>query len=80
MAKKHRPENAPRLAKGQLWQLKHFYIQIVQLGKRLLEYRMLSAPDESGVRTKQSGVDTMWGYLRSRHARLVKAPQAVETQ
>ncbi len=65
-------QTGPQLAKGQLWQLNHAYIQIVELGKRLLHYRMLSHPEETGVRTQMSGIDTMWGYLRTRHARLVK--------
>jgi len=74
MVKKSNSESAaPPLAKGQLWKLSHAYIQIVQLGKRLLEYRMLSQPNETGVRTQMSGVGTMWGYLKSRRARLVKS-------
>ena len=73
MEHKHRHRAFPRLAKGQLWKLKHAYIQIVALGKRLLEYRMLSDPAETGVRVKLSSVDTMWGYLRTRHARLVRS-------
>lgn len=64
------------LAKGQLWKLKHAYIQIVDLGKRLLHYKMLTFPGQKGVRTQMSGVDVMWGYLRSRQARLVKAESA----
>ncbi len=68
----NRPANPPGLAKGQLWKLSHAYIEIVELGKRLLHYRMMSRPDERGARTLLSGVDTMWGYLRSRHAELVE--------
>jgi hypothetical protein len=66
-----RKSAVPNLAKGQLWKLNHAYIQIVDLGKRLLQYKMMSRPDEMGARTLMSGVDTMWGYLKSRHARLV---------
>lgn len=72
MVKKFRKQPLPRLAKGQLWKLKHIYIQIVELGKRILEYRMLSDPSESGVRTKTSEIQTMWAYLQSRSARLVR--------
>ena len=60
-----------RLAKGQLWKLNHLYIQIVQLGKKVIEYRMLSDLKETGARTKTSGPDVLCGYLRSRRARLV---------
>lgn len=59
------------LAKGQLWKLNNFYIQIVKLGKRLIHYRMLNDIKETGARIKTSGVDVMWGYLKSRHAQLV---------
>lgn len=59
------------LAKGQLWKLNDFYIQIVKLGKKLIHYRMLSDLKETGARIKTSGVDVMWGYLKSRHAKLV---------
>ena len=72
MTKKHHAGTPPALAKGQLWKLSHAYIEIVELGKRLLQYRMMTRPDERGVRTLMSGVDTMWGYLRSRHAKLVE--------
>jgi len=63
----------PALAKGQLWKLNHAYIQIVELGKRLIHYRMMTNLREHGVRTQMSGIDTMWGYLKTRHARLVRA-------
>ena len=68
-------KHIPQLAKGQLWKLSHFYIQIVELGKRLLEYRMLNDLTETGVRPKTSTVDTMWRYLQSRGAQLVKASE-----
>lgn len=64
-------EIAAGLAPGQLWKLNHVYIEIVELGKRLLHYKMLARPNEMGARTLLSGVDTMWGYLKSRHARLI---------
>jgi hypothetical protein len=59
------------LAKGQLWKLNHFYIQVVKLGKKLIHYRMLSDLKETGARIKTSGIDVMWGYLKSRDAQLV---------
>jgi hypothetical protein len=60
------------LAKGQLWRLKHVYIYIVELGNRLLEYRMMDSPEERGVRTKTSSIDVMLNYLESRRAQLIK--------
>jgi hypothetical protein len=60
------------LAKGQLWKLSNFYIQIVELGKRLIHYRMLSDIKEPGARIKTSSIEVMWEYLKSRRARLVQ--------
>lgn len=65
-------ESWPALAKGQLWKLKHVYIQIVGLGGRLLSYKMLDSLDEDGVRPKMSDIEVMWRYLRTRNARLVE--------
>jgi len=65
-----------RLAKGQLWKLNHLYVQIVELGKRLIHYRMLSDLKETGARIKTSSVDVLWRYLQSRHARLVNSTVA----
>jgi len=59
------------LAEGQLWKLSNFYIQIVELGKRLIHYRMLSDLKEPGARIKTSSVEVMWEYLKSRGARLI---------
>jgi hypothetical protein len=61
-----------RLAKGQLWRLSNAYIQIVELGKRLIHYKMMSDPEDTWARTQMSSIETMWVYLKTRHARLVK--------
>ena len=60
------------LAEGQLWKLNHLYIQIDELGKRLIHYRMLSNMRETGAKVKTSGAEVLAGYLRSRHAQLVR--------
>ena len=59
------------LAKGQLWKMNTAYIQIVELGKRLIDYRMMKQLGQMGVRTQTSGIDTMGVYLKTNHARLV---------
>jgi hypothetical protein len=61
-----------RLAKGQVWRLQHAYIQIGDLGKRLLEYRMLDFLGQRGVKLKMSSVEVMRDYLATRHARLMR--------
>ena len=74
MVRKVKKKSFPqRLAKGQLWRLSNAYIQIVELGKRLIHYKMMSQPEETWARTQMSGIETMWVYLKTRHAQLVKA-------
>ena len=76
MNKVNKKASFPTLARGQLWRLNHAYIQIVDLGKRLLQYRMMTRPGETWVKAQLSGVETMWGYLRTRRAKLVKSESA----
>lgn len=68
---RHHGSRPARLAKGQLWKLNHLYIQIVELGKRIIHYRMLSDLKETGARIKTSSVEVLSAYLQSRHAQLV---------
>ena len=72
MVKRSNKHSSPTLAKGQLWKLKHAYIRIVDLGKKLIHYKMMTNPGQTWVRTQMSGIETMWSYLKSRHARLVE--------
>jgi hypothetical protein len=72
ISKLNNKKAARNLAKGQVWRLQHVYIQIVELGKRLLEYKMLDSPEQKGVRTQMSSVEVMREYLESRHARLLR--------
>lgn len=69
----NQPPAASSLAPGQLWKMKHVYVRIVELGKELIRFQMLDALGEDGSRVQTSGIETLWGYLKSRHAQLVKA-------
>ncbi len=59
------------LAKGQLWKLDDMHIQIVELGKRLVHYRMLRQLGQMR-RTQMSGIEAMEEYLKNNRARLVE--------
>jgi hypothetical protein len=59
------------LAQGQRWKTKDAYIEIVDLGKRLIHYRMVRQLGQMR-RTQTSGIDTMEAYLKTNEARLVK--------
>jgi hypothetical protein len=68
---------ARALAKGQLWKMNHAYVQIVESGKQLVQYKMMKSLGETWVKAKMSEIDTLWRYLSSRQARLVEKGAAI---
>jgi len=69
--KTNRKKSLPALANGQLWKTDDAYIQIVELGKRLIDYRMMRQLGQAR-RTQTSTIETMENYLKTNEARLVK--------
>ena len=61
----------PGLANGQLWKTENAYIQIVELGKRLIDYRMMRELGQVR-RIQTSSIETMEKYLKAHEAQLVK--------
>ena len=59
------------LASGQLWKLEHGYVYIVELGKRLIHYRMLRQPEQKTAVTRMIGIESLLKYLRQCEAQLV---------
>ena len=64
---------SPALAKGQRWKTKSVYIEIVQLGKTLIDYKLLRELGQSR-RTQTTTFKTMEHYLTTNEARLMKGP------
>jgi hypothetical protein len=64
-------KSLPALAKGQLWSTTKGHIQIVDLGKMLVHYKMLRDLRQMR-RTQMSRIDTMEGYLKTNRAQLVE--------
>ena len=62
---------SPALAKGQRWQTKGAYVEIVQLGKTLLDYKLLRELGQKR-RTQTTTFKTMEDYLEANEARLMK--------
>jgi hypothetical protein len=62
---------SPVLAKGQRWKTKDAYIEIVHLGKTLLDYRLLRELGQTR-RTQTTTFKSMEDYLKTNEARLVK--------
>ena len=59
------------LEAGQLWKLEHGYLYIVELGKRLIHYRMLKHPEQRAALTRMIGLEALLNYLRQSEAELV---------
>ena len=59
------------LAKGQLWKTKDTHVQIVELGKMLVHYRMLRDLRQMR-RTQMSRIESMEEYLKTNNASLVE--------
>ena len=71
MNKNSTMKNSRVLEKGQLWKMKDAYIQIVELGKRLIHYKMMKELGQMRVKTQMSGIESMGLYLKNNRARLV---------
>ena len=63
--------NNRKLVKGQLWKTKKGLIRIVELGKMLVHYKMLSDLRQMR-RTQVSRIDNMLDYLKTNRAQLVE--------
>jgi hypothetical protein len=59
------------LEAGQLWRLEHGYLYIVELGKRLIHYRLLRQPDERAAVTRMIALESLLNYLRQSEAELL---------
>lgn len=59
------------LKEEQLWKLEHSYALIVELGKRLVHYKMLAHPDQRAASTRLIRIEAMVGFLARNNARLV---------
>ena len=68
---KSKSKSAVLLAKDQLWKVNESYIHIVELGKRLIHYKMSNSRQSRAVPVKMSSIDTVQNYLKSHRAVLV---------
>ena len=59
------------LEEGQLWKIEHGYVYIVELGKRLIHYKMLRQPNQRAAVTQMIGIEALLNYLRQSEAKLV---------
>jgi hypothetical protein len=68
-------KSTPALAKGQLWKTEKGHIQIVELGKMLVHYKMLRDVRQMR-RTQVTRIDTMEVYLKTNRAQVVETSAA----
>jgi hypothetical protein len=59
------------LEKGQVWKIEHGYVYIVELGKRLIHYRMVRHPNQKAALTRLIAIEAMANFLRHSEAELV---------
>jgi hypothetical protein len=62
---------SPALAKGQRWKTKAAYIEIVELGKTLIDYKLLRELGQCR-RTQTTTFKSMEDYLKVNEAKLVQ--------
>jgi hypothetical protein len=62
---------SPALAKGQRWKTKDAYIEIIQLGKTLIDYKLLRDLSQKR-RTQTTTFKSMEDYLKINEASLIK--------
>ncbi len=63
-----------KLEAGQLWKLEHGFVQILELGKRHVYYKMLRQPEQKAALTRMISLEAMLRFLQS-EAVLVAKPQ-----
>lgn len=59
---------------GQLWKVEQGYLYIVEMGKRLIHYKMLRQPKQRAVVTRMIGIEALLKYLKQSEAELVNCP------
>jgi hypothetical protein len=71
-ARKH----SQQLEKGQLWKIENGYIYIVELGKRLIQYKLMRQPRQKAVTTRLIGMTELLAYLKRNGAELMSGVSA----
>jgi len=59
------------LQPGQLWKLEQGYVEVVEVGKRLVHYKTLRQPDQRAAVTRMIGVEALLKYLTHCEGRLM---------
>ena len=63
------------LRPGQLWKIEHGYVYIVELGKRLIHYKILRQPQMRAAVTQMIRIEALLNFLRQSDAQLIGTGQ-----
>jgi hypothetical protein len=69
--KKNEKKSVLVFLKGQVWKTRDGYIQIRDIGKRLIDYRMMKEQEQKLARTQTTAIDTLTTYLKDNAAVLM---------
>lgn len=59
------------MAQGQVWKTDNTYLQIVELGRKLIHYKLMKDPRQPVVMTRLIRTDALAVYLRATEATLM---------
>ena len=60
-----------KLEAGQLWQIEHGYLYVVERGEQLIHFKMLRHPNQRAGETRMIGVEALLHYLQRSEGQLI---------
>ncbi|MCI0541584.1 MAG: hypothetical protein L0Z50_40820 [Verrucomicrobiales bacterium] len=76
MVAKRKTKATAELAEGQLWRIRGGFVRIGHVGKSLVHYKMMNAPERRAVPVRISSIHEVRSFLEQNHAALVAADAA----
>jgi hypothetical protein len=82
VAAKRKSKPSAELAEGQLWRIQGGFVRIGHVGKSLVHYKMMNAPERRAVPVRISSIHEVQTFLQQKRAMLVpthsveKAPKS----
>jgi hypothetical protein len=67
-------ERGHSLEPGQLWKIEHGYLYIVEVGKRLVQYKALRAPTQRAAVIRLIAIGALLKYLMYSEGQLILEP------
>ena len=64
-------KSSPQMAQGQVWRIDDAYLYIVEIGRRMIYYKMARQAGERTLATQMIGIDALAAYLKATEATLM---------